>query len=128
MLLGEFIKEYRTTHDLSQRDFADLSGISRGYISMLERNENPSTGQPITPTYTIFQKVASCIGISVNDLISSLDEDQLINISSEEKEKPVGRAADELEEELFDLCSRLTPAQKQRQIQILRDILGVQDK
>lgn len=49
-------------------------------------------------------------------------------VEPEEKEKPVGRAADELEEELFDLCSRLTPAQKQRQIQILRDILGVQDK
>lgn len=41
MTLGEIIKKYRTEHDMSMRDFEALSGISRGYLSMLEKNENP---------------------------------------------------------------------------------------
>ena len=124
MLLGEFIKEYRTTHDLSQRDFADLSGISRGYISMLERNENPSTGQPITPTYTIFQKVASCIGISVNDLISSLDEDQLINIAPEEETTPGEQALTEGEKTLLDLFRKVPADQQAMVLQMIRVALN----
>lgn len=124
MLLGEFIKEYRTTHDLSQRDFADVSGISRGYISMLERNENPSTGQPITPTYTIFQKVASCMGISVNDLISTLDEDQLINIAPEEETTPGEQTLTEGEKTLLDLFRKVPADQQAMVLQMIRVALN----
>lgn len=37
MTLGELVKKYRTEHELSLRDFSRLSGISNGYISMLEK-------------------------------------------------------------------------------------------
>ena len=69
------------------------------------------------PRIDKIEMLANYFGVLKSDLIEE-----------KEKEKPVGRAADEMEEELLNLCSRLTPAQKQRQIQILRDILGVQDK
>ena len=50
MTLGEYIKRYRKEHDLSQRQFAAQCGLSNGYISMLERGENPKTHKPIKPT------------------------------------------------------------------------------
>lgn len=37
MTLGEFIRKYRSEHDLSQRQFALKCGLSNGYISMLEK-------------------------------------------------------------------------------------------
>ena len=50
MTLGELVKKYRTEHELSLRDFSRLSGISNGYISMLEKNEHPKTKKPIVPS------------------------------------------------------------------------------
>lgn len=82
MLLGEFIRQYRSEHRLSQSEYANISGISKGYISMLEQNKHPKTGKPIAPSYTIFQKVASSMGISVNHLMAMLDADQPIDIDS----------------------------------------------
>jgi transcriptional regulator with XRE-family HTH domain len=42
MTLGEYIKKYRSEHGLSQRQFANLCGVSNGYASMLEKGMNPS--------------------------------------------------------------------------------------
>lgn len=74
MLLGEYIKEYRASHgDMSQDAFAKLSGISKGYISMLENNKNPRTKLPISPTIDMYKKVANVAGISLNELFSVVD-------------------------------------------------------
>ena len=40
MTLGELIREYREQHSMSMEEFARLSGLSKGYISMLEKNKN----------------------------------------------------------------------------------------
>lgn len=46
MHLGEIIKKYREEHDnMSMDAFALRSGLSKGYISMLESNKNPRTGK-----------------------------------------------------------------------------------
>ena len=74
MTLGEFIKAYREKNDLSQRQFADKSGVSNGYISMLEKNENPKTGQPLSPSMPVLKKIASAMGMTVNDLCSFVDD------------------------------------------------------
>ena len=39
MTLGEVIAAYRKEHGLSMEKFSELSGISKGYISMLEHNK-----------------------------------------------------------------------------------------
>lgn len=78
MNLGDVIKKYREEHSMSQASFAQKSGISKGYISMLENNRNPSTGKPLVPTYTIFEAVAKVIGCSTNHLIEMMNEDQMI--------------------------------------------------
>lgn len=86
MNLGDIIKAYRIEHHLSQAAFAEKSGISKGYVSMLENNRNPQTGLPIAPTFSIYEKVARVMGITPDDLIRRLDGDQSItvNVSSQE--------------------------------------------
>ena len=37
MTLGDVIYKYRSQHGLSMDKFSELSGISKGYISMLEK-------------------------------------------------------------------------------------------
>lgn len=74
MTLIELIQQYRTEHDMSQRQFATECGLSNGYISMLERGTNPKTGQPITPTLVAFKKLAAGMHMSVNELFSKIDD------------------------------------------------------
>ena len=50
MTLKDLVIKYRTENGLSQRQFALQCGLSNGYISMIERGVNPSTGEKITPT------------------------------------------------------------------------------
>lgn len=75
MTLGELIKDYRRKHgDISQRKFAEMCGISNGYIAMIERNENPKTKEPIQPTLKILKQISNGMGITVSDLIEKVDD------------------------------------------------------
>lgn len=73
MKLGEYIKAYRDSHGMSMRDFAAHSGLSVGYLSMLENNKNPKTGAPITPSIKTFNAVAAATNTTVNELLSFVD-------------------------------------------------------
>ena len=44
MHLGEIIKEYRDKNKLSMDKFAKMANVSKAYISVLERNQRPKTG------------------------------------------------------------------------------------
>ncbi|MDR1246094.1 MAG: helix-turn-helix domain-containing protein [Clostridiales Family XIII bacterium] len=74
MTLGETVKEYRDKHDLSQRQFAAKCNLSNGYISMLEKNINPKTGQPMVPSILAIKKIADAMNISLNSLLYSADD------------------------------------------------------
>lgn len=69
MKLSELIISYRTENNLSQRKFAKRCNLSNGYISMLEKNENPKTKQPITPTIPILKKLSKGLNISTSELL-----------------------------------------------------------
>lgn len=43
MKLGNVIKANRIGLGMTMDDLADKSGLSKGYISMLEKGENPKT-------------------------------------------------------------------------------------
>jgi len=45
MTLGDIIKSYRSKYGLSMDSFSDKSGISKAYISLLEKNKHPKTGK-----------------------------------------------------------------------------------
>lgn len=74
MTLGDYIKSYRERNSLSQRQFAGRSGVSNGYISMLEKNENPRTGLPLSPTMPVLKRLASAMGMNVQELLSQVDD------------------------------------------------------
>ena len=82
MKLGEILKSYREEHKMSMDAFCELSDLTKGYISMLEKNEHPKTKKPIIPSYETIEKIAKGMQISVDDLIDMLDDNQEIQINA----------------------------------------------
>lgn len=80
MEIGELVKEYREKNGLSQRQFSKISGISNGYISMIEEGKNPKTGEALTPSLATLKKLAIAMKMSLNDLMS-LTEDSNVMLS-----------------------------------------------
>ena len=80
MTLGDLIKKYRTENGYSMDDFSSKSGLSKAYISMLERNRNSVNGKPVTPSLETIKAVSSAINIDFNDVIAMLDGDQEVSL------------------------------------------------
>lgn len=78
MTIGDYIKDYRLSHKCSMDEFAQRAGISKAYISILERNYNPSTGKAAIPSLDIIKRVAATTGVDFNDLIAMLDAEQAV--------------------------------------------------
>lgn len=79
MHLGEFIKQYRIKHKMSMGDFARLSGISKAYVSVLEKNRDPRNDKPITPSIHIIKKVSDTLEIPFDELFNQLDDDIIVS-------------------------------------------------
>ncbi|HEV5401664.1 TPA: helix-turn-helix transcriptional regulator [Streptococcus pneumoniae] len=100
MKLRELLKSYRTEHKLSMDAFCELSDLTKGYISMLEKNEHPKSKKPIVPSYDTIEKIAKGMQISTEDLIDMLDDDQEIQINATPallSKSPIQTIYDELE-------------------------------
>ena len=80
MTLGDVIKTYRMEHSISMDEFAKRSGLSKWYISMLEKNRNPKTGKPIIPSILTYQSVAKAMSTSVDVLMKTVDKEQLVSL------------------------------------------------
>lgn len=72
MTLGDVIYRFRTQHGLSMDKFSEISGISKGYISMLEKNKTARGDEP-SPSFEMYKSVAKTIGIPVDDLIRTVE-------------------------------------------------------
>lgn len=88
MTLGNIIKEYRNTQHLSMDAFAAKSGISKAYISLLEKNKHPKTHKPIAPSIQCIKQAADAMGIDFNTLFSMIDGD--VTVSNTQKEQSGG--------------------------------------
>ena len=88
MTLGDIVKNYRTEHGLSLREFSRISGVSNGYISMLEKNEHPKTKKPIVPSIEKMRCSANAMGMSFDSLLDMIDSDQPISIKKENAPAP----------------------------------------
>ncbi len=86
MLLGDIIKNYRKTNNLSLQDFANLIGTSKSYIHMLEKNINPTTNKPISPSLETLKLIASAMTTDIETLLKTLNPEQEI-ILNESKYK-----------------------------------------
>lgn len=73
MTLGDLIKAYRSEHDMSMDAFAEKSGISKAYVSLLEKNRHPKTGKPISPSLQCIKLAAVAMGYDFDRVISLID-------------------------------------------------------
>lgn len=124
MTLRDLVKEYRTNHSLSQRQFAAVCGLSNGYVSMLEKNLNPKTGLPVTPSLPALKKIATGMGISLTDLFTQADDipvDLLVNDADENAPAPeVEGGHSTLDIEIAALVANLPPEKKQEALNYIR--------
>lgn len=81
MTLGDIIKSYRSEHGLSMDAFSEKSGISKAYISLLEKNRHPKTGKEIAPSIQSIKQAAQGMGMTFDDLFALLDGK--VNITDE---------------------------------------------
>lgn len=75
MTLGDLIKNYREETGMSMDEFAEKSGLSKGYISMLEKNLNPKTGQPIAPSLQKIKQASNGMGLDFEKVLMMIDQD-----------------------------------------------------
>lgn len=73
MTLGDIIKEYRIKNGLSMDGFSAKSGISKAYISLLEKNKHPKTGKTIAPSVQCIKQAAEGMNMDFNELFSLID-------------------------------------------------------
>lgn len=57
MTLGDIIKRYRNDHALSMDAFSERSGISKAYISLLEKNRHPKQEKRYPHPFNVFGKL-----------------------------------------------------------------------
>ena len=120
MELNELIKIYRETHHYTMQEFADRCGLSKGYISMLEKGVQPRSGNKITPSIETIVKIAKAMGMTADELVMQLNDDQEISLV------PIPDAKTALLQEiydkhriLFDAADDATPEQIQQAAQYL---------
>jgi transcriptional regulator with XRE-family HTH domain len=116
MTLGDVIKKYRKENDISQRDFAKMTGLSNSYISQLEKNKNSKNGQPIKPTLDTFKVVADAMNINVDALLNQVD-DMVISLSQ------LVTDGNELDNEIMNLVRQLPDNLKESLHDILQSLV-----
>ncbi|MCK5126831.1 MAG: helix-turn-helix transcriptional regulator [candidate division Zixibacteria bacterium] len=63
-MTGNKIKELRKLHGLSLERLADMTGLTKGYLSKIERSETP-------PPFSTLQKLSEALDVDVNELLES---------------------------------------------------------
>lgn len=116
MTLGEFIKNYRSEHDMSMDKFSEISGISKSYISLLEKNRHPKTGKPIAPSIKCIRQVSECVHIDFNALFSMLDGD--VSLSDDLPSDEF--ALSDLEKQIILAYRKSDPIDKEMVLRILK--------
>lgn len=124
MTLGDLISNYRQRNKVSMDEFAKMAGLSKPYISMLEKNKNSRSGKPIIPSVTTIKKVAKVLNITFEDVMKALDKNQEISLDDGPSEVP-GDDSPHLfpctpeEEKMIKKFRRLSPTGKQSVLAIL---------
>ena len=68
---------------------ANLCGITKGYVAMLEKNVNSKTGRPVKPTVETISKVCKGLNMDINEVFELLDDDYEIIVPAVKKNNSV---------------------------------------
>ena len=66
---------------MSMYVFAKKSGLSKAYISLLEKNKHPKTGKPIAPSISIIKQSAKAMNTDFDSLFKKLNGNVTVNES-----------------------------------------------
>ncbi len=113
MKLGEVIKEFRTRNKLSMQEFADRCGLSKGFISMLEKGQHPQSKRPLVPSLETLSKVATGMGTDLDTFVSVLDLDSIVSVNGNdamEKIIATENSDEEVDPIILDLITKLEVA------------------
>ena len=129
MTLGDLIKSYRQSHGLTMKQFSDLSGLSKAYISMLEKNRHPQNGKEIIPSIETFSKVAIAMKISLHEILEAVNSNQLIELNQDDPELPAPAAGtaslSASESELVDKFRQLNDDGQEKLLDYAEDLAGL---
>ena len=100
-VIGQRIRNYRTTAGLSQEKLAELSGCHPTYIGQLERGEKNATLESI-------EKIASALNVSLSKLF-----EQLGGQDACKRNIPL---------ECYEFLSAKTPEEQEQLFNILREM------
>lgn len=73
MRIGEWINSYRAENQLSMADFAKKAGVSKAYVGFLEKGT-------VNPTTKMLSKIANALGMTLQEFMASVDDDDIITI------------------------------------------------
>lgn len=90
MTLGDIIKEYRASRNLSMDAFSTKSGISKAYISLLEKNRHPKTGKPIAPSIQCIKQAAEGMDIDFDVLFKKIDGNVTLDVEEKNRKSTKG--------------------------------------
>jgi transcriptional regulator with XRE-family HTH domain len=66
-MLSERIRQLRREHGLTQDELAELAGINRSYLSIVENGHS-------SPTMDVAERLAKALGVSLWTLLSEMEE------------------------------------------------------
>ncbi len=114
MKLSAIISDYRNRLQISQREFSRRCGLSNSYISFIENELNPRTGRPIVPTLEQYQKLASGMEMTVQQLFEMLDDDSPVDLHASVPSSAPSKSDDDEIRLLIPGVSKLPPEQVER--------------
>lgn len=133
MKIGQLIKNYRDSNKVTMQDFADAAGISKAYISILEKGYR-ANGREVIPSYETMQGVAKAMKISVTSLVQLLDKDQLVLLDPTNETDSILAEEEELARRLlgnhdakyaaFKLLQEMTEEEAETSLKILEAYTG----
>lgn len=100
--LGQIIKMYREENNMSMDDFSKKSGLSKSYISVLEKNKRPGSNKPVVPSNTVIEQVAKAINVPIESLWSAVYFDDIIEAVSKIEDDPLSFIDEEDKEFIQD--------------------------
>ena len=84
MRLEDIIRQYRDAQNLSMQEFADKCGLSKGYISMLEKGRHPQNNRQLVPSLNTIRALAAGMDLPVDSLLAAMDGDSVISVNDPE--------------------------------------------
>lgn len=105
MKLEEIIRQYRESERITMQEFANRCGLSKGYISMLEKGKHPQNQRRLAPSLETYQKLALAMNLSLDALLAMMDDDTLISLNFENDDVVYSDNTTKISKRILDLIT-----------------------